>query len=103
MREGLSSSKRQNCIRIYFLLSLLDGVRDQLHFGRELYVSGLAIAEWIKLTHTPRWVLTDSECQALVGLSIRHRIYSEQANIAILPKHHALGHASIRSWAGQTL
>ena len=95
--EGLLKPKAAECHQaLLFMIGAIESQIASLPHGVALLRAGQSIAQWIQVTHSPRWVLVDDEIQALVDLSVRHRIYSEQAMITVLPKHHAFGHASIR-------
>ena len=94
---GLLKLKAAECHQaLLFMIGAIESQIDSLPHGVALLRAGKSIAQWIQVTHSPRWVLAEDEIQALVDLSVRHRIYSEQAMITVLPKHHAFGNASIR-------
>jgi hypothetical protein len=84
-------------VAMSFAINLLGKHEETVSLGKPLLQAGLAMAGWLITSDTAQTRLTHSEYQAMVDNSVRHRYFSEQALVGMLPKHHAFGHLSVRT------
>ena len=84
-------------VAMSFAINLLGKHVDSVSLGKPLLQAGLAMASWLITCDAAKTRLTPSEYQAMVDSSVRHRCFSEQALVGMLPKHHAFGHLSVRT------